>query len=55
MAESEACANQAFELGKAIGLQFHLESSMDIIDHLIKNCRDELGDGKYIQGPKELG
>jgi GMP synthase-like glutamine amidotransferase len=29
-AESEACANQAFMLGKAIGLQFHLESSMDI-------------------------
>ena len=28
-AESQACKNQAFELGKAIGLQFHLESSLD--------------------------
>jgi GMP synthase-like glutamine amidotransferase len=54
MAKSEGCVNQAFELGKAIGLQFHLESSMDSIDHLIKNCSDELADGKYVQGPKEL-
>ncbi len=25
IAESEECANQAFEYGRAIGLQFHLE------------------------------
>lgn len=53
-AESEACANQAFAFGKAIGLQFHLESSMNSIDHLIKNCSDELVDGKYIQRPEEI-
>ena len=53
-AESEACANQAFMLGKAVGLQFHLESSMDSIDHLIKNCSDELVDGKYIQSQEEI-
>jgi GMP synthase-like glutamine amidotransferase len=53
-AESEACKNQAFELGKAVGLQFHLESSMDSIDHLIQNCGDELTDGRYVQRPKEL-
>lgn len=53
-AESEACANQAFAFGKAIGLQFHLESSMDSIDHLIKNCGDELVDGSYIQSPEEI-
>ena len=28
IAESQACANQAFIKGKAIGLQFHLESSL---------------------------
>ena len=53
-AESEACANQAFMIGKAVGLQFHLESSMDSIDHLIENCSDELVDGKYIQSPEEI-
>lgn len=53
-AESKGCANQAFALGKAIGLQFHLESSMDSIDHLIKNCSDELVEGKYIQSPEEI-
>jgi GMP synthase (glutamine-hydrolysing) len=53
-AVSDACANQAFMLGKAIGLQFHLESSMDSIDHLIENCSDELVDGKYIQSPEEI-
>ena len=54
MAESLACKNQAFELGKAVGLQFHLESSLDSIDHLIQNCADGLTDGQYVQRPKEL-
>jgi len=54
VAESDACQNQAFEMGKAVGLQFHLESSMDSIDHLILNCADELNDGQYVQRPKEL-
>ena len=53
-AESESCANQAFALGKAIGLQFHLESSMDSVDHLIENCSNELVDGKYIQSQEEI-
>ena len=53
-AESESCADQAFVLGKAIGLQFHLESSMDSIDSLIKNCSDELIEGRYIQSPQEI-
>ena len=53
-AESEACANQAFALGKAVGLQFHLESSIDSIEHLIKNCSDELVKGKYIQSPEMI-
>lgn len=53
-AESSGCANQAFEIGRAVGLQFHLESSMDSIDDLIRNCSDELAEGKYIQGSKEL-
>jgi len=53
-AESQACKNQAFELGKAIGLQFHLESSLDSIEHLLLNSADELTDGQYVQKPKEI-
>jgi len=54
MAKSAGCKNQAFMKGKAIGLQFHLESSVDSIDHLIQNCVDELTDGRFVQSPKEL-
>jgi len=53
-AESMGCRNQAFEIGRAVGLQFHLESSTDSIDHLIHNCGDELTDGQYVQKPDEL-
>jgi len=54
MAESEACPNQAFVLGRVVGLQFHLESSKDSIDHLLENCADELTEGPYVQKPDEL-
>lgn len=54
IAESRACANQAFVKGKAIGLQFHLESSRESIDHLLENCADELTDGPFVQSPDEL-
>jgi GMP synthase-like glutamine amidotransferase len=54
IAESRACANQAFIKGKAIGLQFHLESSRDSIDHLLENCADELTDGPFVQSQEDL-
>ncbi len=53
-AGSAGCRNQAFEIGRAVGLQFHLESSTDSIDHLIRNCSDELTEGRYVQKPDEL-
>lgn len=54
VAESRACANQAFIKGNAIGLQFHLESSPDSINHLLQNCSGELTGGPYVQRPEEL-
>jgi GMP synthase-like glutamine amidotransferase len=53
-AESRACANQAFVMGKAVGLQFHLESSRESLDHLLENCADELRDGPFMQKAEEL-
>jgi GMP synthase-like glutamine amidotransferase len=54
-AKSEACENQAFQSGRAIGLQFHLEASMESIDDLIKNCSGELsGGGDCVQSEEEI-
>jgi GMP synthase-like glutamine amidotransferase len=44
----------AFECGRAIGLQFHLEYSKKSIDLMFQNCSDELVDGKYIQKQDEI-
>jgi GMP synthase-like glutamine amidotransferase len=54
MAQSEGCMNQAFECGRTIGLQFHLEYSKKSIDLMLQNCSDELVDGKYIQTSDEI-
>ncbi len=54
IAESEACANQAFQYGRVIGLQFHLEYSAKSIDLMFKNCSEDLVDGKYVQKPDEI-
>ncbi|WP_111642818.1 type 1 glutamine amidotransferase [Marinimicrobium alkaliphilum] len=55
LARSAGCTNQAFQIGeRAIGLQFHLEttpeSAADIIDH----SRHELVAERYIQSEAEL-
>jgi GMP synthase-like glutamine amidotransferase len=54
MAESKGCSNQAFEYGRAIGLQFHLEYSAESINLMFKNCGAEIVEGKYIQKPDEI-
>jgi len=55
IAKSEGCSNQAFEYhGRVIGLQFHLESALESIQRLIRNCEDELVGGKYIQSAEEM-
>lgn len=50
LAQSDACENQAFQLGKrVIGLQFHLETTPETARELVENCRDELSPAKYVQ------
>ena len=55
LAESKGCKNQAFQIGThAIGLQFHLETTLSSAQTMVENCRDELVDGEYIQTEAEI-
>jgi GMP synthase-like glutamine amidotransferase len=55
LARSAGCENQAFQIGRnAIGLQFHLETTPESADQIIRNCRDELVPGEYIQNEDAL-
>lgn len=55
LAESEACANQAFRVGThVLALQFHLESTPASVADLVENCRAELVPGRYVQSAEEI-
>lgn len=55
LARSGGCENQAFQIGpRAIGLQFHLETTPESAASLIANCRNELVPGRFIQSEEEL-
>lgn len=55
LAYSEACQNQAFIYNQQVlGLQFHLESTLESVNQIIENCVDELVDDKYIQPPTAM-
>ena len=55
IASSQACQNQAFQIGKhVIGLQFHLETTPQSAQDISTHCADELVEGKYIQSAEEI-
>lgn len=55
LAYSECCENQAFLYNKKVlGLQFHLEVTKNSVAAMLKNGRNELNNGKYIQSESEI-
>ncbi|QNB46364.1 amidotransferase [Thermanaerosceptrum fracticalcis] len=55
IAESAGCKNQGFIYkDRVIGLQFHLESTLQGIQDLIANCGEELVEGRFIQQAGEI-
>jgi GMP synthase-like glutamine amidotransferase len=50
LARSAACEHQAFQLGScAIGLQFHIETTPELVDGLITHGRHELAPRLWVQ------
>jgi len=50
LARSEACENQAFQLGNSvIGLQFHLETTPQTAREIVAHCREDLSPSRYVQ------
>lgn len=55
IAKSEACENQAFQIGRTvIGLQFHLETTPESAREIVSNCRHELVPSRYVQSEDEI-
>jgi GMP synthase (glutamine-hydrolysing) len=50
LAGSEACRNQAMAVGShVLGLQFHLETTTESAQALIRDCAGDLRPGPYVQ------
>ena len=54
LARSRACENQAFQIGRAIGLQFHLETTPATARALVEHARAELAPGPFVQSKAEI-
>ncbi len=54
LARSRACENQAFQIGSAIGLQFHLETTSATARALVEHARAERVPGPFVQAEAEI-
>jgi GMP synthase-like glutamine amidotransferase len=55
LAKSDGCENQAFQINRnVIGLQFHLETTVESASALLEHCRDDIVSGPYIQSEMAL-
>lgn len=55
LAQSEACANQAFSYAQhVLALQCHLDYSAESIEKMLAHCGNELVEAPFIQGREQI-
>jgi GMP synthase-like glutamine amidotransferase len=55
IAKSEGCENQAFQIGRSvIGLPFHLETTPNSVQDIIKHCGAGLIPSLYVQSESDI-